>query len=236
MKRSRDVADESDGDEAVDSAEQTGGAPSSPHGPASREHLNATLGATLRSVDLGKPRTCFLCTYTDEQLAQDSILARGDDGPIERVSHYWKAHVDVVDSDKLAEDCLRLLRERISVFAPPTNSDGIVEDSGDAVPRMERCYADVTAADIKKHFTECDSTDDGLPGMKLLFRQQVRLASAASGVMYSECPKCVSCAARILAPTDISLTRLRLQFPQDRPGCARPRQGVALLKGCRCCE
>lgn len=192
MKRPHDGGDDSDGDEAIDSAEQTGGTPSSPHGGASREHLNATLGATLRSVDLGKPRKCFLCTYTDEQLAQDSIFAQ-DDGPIERVTHYWKAHVDIVDADKLAEDCLRLLRERISAFAPPVGSgvSGVIEESGGC----DKGYADVhvTAADVRKHFTECDISDDGLPGMKLLFRQQVRLATAASGVMYSECPKCARC-------------------------------------------
>jgi hypothetical protein len=181
MKRTRDSASGSEsGSEGADETSGDRIAPST-EPPASREHLNATLGPTLRSAGLGKASKCFLCAYTDEKLAEGSIF--GDShGPIERVTRLWQAHADSMDADLLAADCHKLLVQLVSAYAPPQLTEPASAAIGDTHGSGGvETFEEVTPSDIKRHFTLCMTTREArLTALKASFRHLAQLEMACA--------------------------------------------------------
>jgi len=196
MKRPRETPSgdiDSDDLGASDSerAGETPGDAGHTDGPtASRDHLNITLGPTLRSAGLGRLKQCFLCSHTDAKLAEGSIFA-DEFGPVERVTRLWRENVDKMDADLLANDCHTLLMQLVSAYAPLTSEAGLGDDDNDgAATGAAAAYGHVTADDIKHHFTVCmTSREARLTALKASFRHIAQLESACAQSMYTVCKK-----------------------------------------------
>jgi hypothetical protein len=194
MKRSRETSggDVASDDPSASDSEHGDETPATgTEGPtASRDHLNVTLGPTLHSAGLGRLKQCFLCSHTDAKLAEGSIFA-DEFGPIERVTRLWREHVDTMDVDLLANDCHALLMQLVSAYAPPPSEAGLGEDDNDgAATGAAAAYRQVTAADIKHHYTVCMTTREArLTALKASFRHVAQLESACAASMYTACKK-----------------------------------------------
>lgn len=194
MKRPRET---SGGDVASDdpSASESERADETPdagqtNGPTgSRDHLNITLGPTLRSAGLGRARACFLCTFTDGKLSEGSIFA-DEFGPVERVTRLWRENVDNMDVDLLANDCHTLLVQLVSAYAPPPLGASLGDEDDGAATGTAAAYGLITADDVKHHFTVCMTTREArLTALKSSFRHLAQLESACAQCMYTACKK-----------------------------------------------
>jgi hypothetical protein len=194
MKRPRetsggDVASEDPSASDSERADETPDAVHTDCPTGSRDHLNITLGPTLRSAGLGKARACFLCTFTDGKLAEGSIFA-DEFGPVERVTRLWRENVDNMDADLLANDCHTLLMQLVSAYATPSSEAGLVDDDNDGATGAAAAFGGITADDIKHHYTVCMTTREArLTALKASFRHVAQLESACAHSMYTACKK-----------------------------------------------
>lgn len=174
-KRAR-AGDDSAGEGTRSSADDdaSSGRPPSAMTP-SRDHLDAHPTPTLRSVDLGAERRCFLCAFSDETLADESLFVECV-GPIAKVTRMWRAGADTTDADALARDCCLLLRGLLREFlhdaAPGAESPAAPELAGDSAAAAPRpTLDDVTPEAVKHHFTVCVATPEArLNTLKNSFR------------------------------------------------------------------
>ena len=146
---------------------------------SSRDHV--ILDATLHSAGLGKGLKCFLCTFTDEKLADGSMFIDASRGPVEEVKRLWRHGADTMDINALARECCDLLHKRLDAIS--LKDAGGDESETDRRPRIE----DITPEAIKRHFLICETTREArLDALKCSFRHVAQLEHACAKSMYTE--------------------------------------------------